>query len=364
MSLVEHPWWLRTLLWPLGALNARFMCTRAALYRRGSLRARRLPGKVISIGNLSIGGTGKTPLVLWLARRFQQCGVKVAVLSRGYGRAERKPRVLCGQRPVRVEEVGDEPLMLARRLANVPIGVCADRFRVGELIAEKFQPRVFLLDDAFQHLRLARDVDIVVLDSSDPFGGGYVLPAGRLRESPAALARAHLVLLTRLRTSFANASKLVENVRLYNPQVSIFGARTRLEGLYDPATHKPVSLDTIRQQPVFAFCGIGNAAAFWQDVREWGFKLVGKASFRDHHRYTVEDFQRIIRQADRVGAQTLLTTEKDVVNFTVLPPSVPACFYCRIELELDDEEGFWSTLLARLRLSPVSMPRSVTSNGN
>lgn len=362
MPFVEHPRWLRTLLLPLAAFYTRFMCTRAALYRRGTLRPRRLPGKVISIGNLSIGGTGKTPLVLWLARRLQQRGIKVAVLSRGYGRVERKPRVLHSRRPVGVEEVGDEPLMLARHLADVPVGVGADRFRVGELVAGKFHPEVFLLDDGFQHLRLARDVDIVLLDSSDPFGGGYALPAGRLRESPAALARADMVVLTRLRTSFCNASKLVENVRLYNPQVSIFGARTRLEGLYDATTHKQVSLDISRQQPVFAFCGIGNDAAFWQDVREWGFKLAGRASFRDHHRYTVEDFEHIIRQADRVGARALLTTEKDVVNFTVLPPSVPACFYCRIELEVDDEEGFWSTLLGRLKLSLVSVPRSVASN--
>ncbi len=191
-----------------------------------------------------------------------------------------------------------------------------------------------------------------------------MLPAGRLRESPAALARADVVVLTRLRTSFSNASKLVESVRLFNPLVSIFGARTRLEGLYEPTTHRSVPLDAVRKQPVFAFCAIGNAAAFWQDVREWGFKLVGRASFRDHHRYTVEDFERIIRQADRVGAQALLTTEKDVVNFTVFPPSVPACSYCRIELELDDEEEFWSTLLARLELSPVSVPRVVPRGVN
>ncbi len=150
MPLVEHPRWLRTLLSPLAAFYTRFMHTRAALYRRGTLRARRLPGKVISVGNLSIGGTGKTPLVLWLAQRFQQRGVRVAVLSRGYGRVETAPLVLYGRRPSTVEAAGDEPLMLARHLPEVPVGVGADRFRVGQLLAERFQPEVFLLDDAFQ----------------------------------------------------------------------------------------------------------------------------------------------------------------------------------------------------------------------
>ncbi|MFQ5818183.1 MAG: tetraacyldisaccharide 4'-kinase, partial [Terriglobia bacterium] len=181
---------------------------------------------------------------------------------------------------------------------------------------------------------------------------GYVLPAGRLREPVRALARADLVVLTRLRNA---ADRLIETIRLYNPRATTFGTRTRLVEVLDATSHKRVSAALVRT-PVLAFCGIGNEAAFWQDVREWGFTLAGTLAFPDHHRYTVKDFKQIVRQADRVGAQALLTTEKDVVNFTVLPPSVPPCYYCRIELEFDDEESFWSAVLARLELPAAATP--------
>ncbi|MFQ5925940.1 MAG: tetraacyldisaccharide 4'-kinase [Terriglobia bacterium] len=352
MRAANHPEWVRTLLSPLALFYGQFMRVRAVLYARGTLRARRLPAKVISVGNLTVGGTGKTPLVLWLAQRFAARGWKVAVLSRGYGRASNAARIVS-RRNVRVEEVGDEPVLLARHLAGVLLGIAGDRFAVGLRLAEQHRPDVFLLDDGFQHLRVARDLDIVVLDSSDPFGGGYVLPAGRLREPVQALARADLVVLTRLRNG---ADQLIETIRLYNPRAPVFGTRTRLIEVLDATSHKQVSARTFERTPVLAFCGIGNEVAFWQDVRAWGFALAGTLAFPDHHRYSVEDFKHIVRQADCVGAQALLTTEKDVVNFTVLPPSVPPCYYCRIEPEFDDEEGFWSTLLAQLKLPAAAMP--------
>ncbi|MBI4462099.1 MAG: tetraacyldisaccharide 4'-kinase [Acidobacteria bacterium] len=352
MLVVSHPRWLRTLLSPLAYFYGQFMRVRAALYARGTLRPRRLPVKVVSVGNLTVGGTGKTPLVLWLAQRLGARGVKVAVLTRGYGRLLRAPRIVLDS-TVNVEEAGDEPVLLARRLPGIPLGIAADRFAVGRRVAEKFRPDIFLLDDGFQHLRLARDLDIVLLDSSDPFGGGYVLPAGRLREPVAALARADLVVLTRLRNG---AERVIEAIRLYNPRVPVFGARTRLREVLDATTHKPVSRTGLARVPVLAFCGIGNEAAFWQDLREWGFHLVGTLAFPDHHRYRIQDFSRIVRAADRAGAQAVLTTEKDVVNFTVLPPSIPPCFYCRIELEFDDEEGFWNALAAGLSF-PAAAPR-------
>ena len=204
MPAVDHPEWLRTLLLPLAFSYAQFMRIRAALYARALLQARRLPGRVISVGNLTIGGTGKTPLVLWLAQRLQGSGVKVAVLSRGYGRTVASPRIFADGN-VPVDEGGDEPALLARHLTGVPFGIAGDRFAVGLRLAEQHHPEVFLLDDGFQHLRVARDLDIVVVDSSDPFGGGAVLPAGRLREPVRALDRADLVVVTRLSRNFAGS---------------------------------------------------------------------------------------------------------------------------------------------------------------
>jgi len=349
MPAVSHPRWLRRLLTPTAWFYAQFMRIRAALYARGTLRPRRLPARVISVGNLTVGGTGKTPLVLWLAQRLQGAGLRVAILSRGYGRSVRQARIFANGIP-RVEEAGDEPVLLARRLHGVPLGIAADRFAVGLQLAARHRPDVFLLDDGFQHLRLARDLDIVLLDASDPFGGGYVLPAGALREPVDALVRAQVVVLTRSRQA---ADSAIEAVRLYNPRVPVFRARTRLAGVLDATSHKPVPRETLAGVPVLAFCGIGNPAAFWQDVRDWGFRLAGTQAFPDHHRYSADDFRRIARQADRYAAQALLTTEKDVVNFTVFPPSIPPCYYCRMELEFEDEEGFWGTVVAGLKL-PVA----------
>lgn len=369
MPAVSHPAWVRRALLPLAFFYSQFMRIRSVLYARGTLRARRLPAKVVSVGNLTVGGTGKTPLVLWLAQRFQAAGLKVAILSRGYGRSDRAPRIFADGN-LSVAEAGDEPALLSRHLPGVIFGIAADRFTIGLRLAEWHRPDVFLLDDGFQHLRLARNLDIVVLDSTDPFGGGYVLPAGRLREPATALARAGLMVLTRLRNG---AELAIETVRLYHPRAAVFTARTRLVGVFDATSHRPLPTEDLMSAPVLAFCGIGNEEAFWQDVRGWGFALAGPPkwswragtrAFPDHHRYTSDDFRQLVRQADRVGARALLTTEKDVVNFTVLPPSLPPCYYCRIELEFEDEEGFWQTVLSRLQVAVGATPIPATRHVN
>ena len=332
------------------------MHLRAAAYRRGWLRPKRLPAKVISVGNLTVGGTGKTPMVLRLATWLRQRGLQVAVLTRGYGRRERMPLVINGQGEVEKylpELMGDEPILLARRLPDVTIGIGADRFSLAQRIMEMeapHPPEVFLLDDGFQHLQLARDLDLVLIDATHPLGATAVLPAGPLREPVRALARADVIVLTR--TGDGPQAKLLDTVRRYNPRAPVFQASTKLVGVFDAATHRPANLFVLKQQPVLGFCGVGNPDAFWEDLRRWGFELVGTVAFPDHHSYGIEDFRRIIRRADRAGARVLLTTEKDLVNLTVVPPSTPPCFYCRIELALDDEPAFFAALAERLPLPP------------
>lgn len=346
------PRWVRWLLWPLELLYRFIIRLRALAYARGWRRTRHLPVKVVSVGNLTVGGTGKTPLVLRLATLLGQRGLRVAILTRGYGRRESMPLIINGRGETKQytpELMGDEPILLARRLPDVTIGIGPDRHLMGERILRMESPEppnVFLLDDGFQHLRLARDLDIVVLDASNPFGGDAVLPAGLLREPVAALKRADVVVLTRAES--ATPPAVAEQLQRHNPRAPVFRAQTRLEGVYDAATHRPANLYALKQQKVFAYCGIGNPEAFWDDVRRWGFELAGTFAFPDHHRYVIDDFKAIIARADRAGARALLTTEKDMINLTVVPPSLPPSFYCRIELEFEDEAGFAAAVAERL----------------
>jgi len=343
---------VRWLLWPLEQVYGLFVRTRAGAYRRGWLRSKRLPARVISVGNLTVGGTGKTPMVMRLAAWLRQRGLHVAVLTRGYGRRERIPLVINGQGEVAKytpELMGDEPILLARRLPDVTIGIGADRCAVAQQIIQMEAPHppdVFLLDDGFQHFRLARDLDLVLLDAATPSAVSTLLPAGPLREPLSALARADLVVLTR--TEGLHETNLLDAVRHHNPRAPVFRALTKLLGGFDIITNKPAKLYVLKQQRVLGFCGIGNPDAFWEDLRRWGFDLVGTHAFPDHHRYTVDDFRAIIRRADGVRATALLTTEKDLINLTVVPPSIPPCLYCRIDLELEDEAGFFAAVAERL----------------
>lgn len=350
---MRPPLWWRWLLWPLELLYRAFLSLRWAAYRAGWRRARRLRATVISVGNLSVGGTGKTPLVSRLVAWLGERGEAVAVLTRGYARAERTPLVVAGRASGElptVEKMGDEPVLLARRHPKLILGIGSDRYALGRRILAQSParpPEVFLLDDGFQHLRLVRDLDIVLLDATDPFTDNAVLPAGRLREPPAALARADLIVLTR--TQGVVPRELETSVRRYNNRAPLFTASMKLTGLFEAASHRPADLSEAQSQPALAFCGIGNPAAFWDDLGCWGFDVVSTMVFPDHHRYTVPDFKRIVRQADAAGAKVLLTTEKDAVNLSVVPPSVPPYLYCRAEMVFDDEEGFFAAVSERLR---------------
>jgi tetraacyldisaccharide 4'-kinase len=347
------PRWIRWLLWPLEQFYALAMRLRAAAYRRGWLKSQRLPAKVVSVGNLTVGGTGKTPVVLHLARRLQERGLRVAILTRGYGRREPAPLVVNGLGEVTKytpELMGDEPVLLTRHLPQVTIGIGADRFALAQQILKMETdrpPQVFLLDDGFQHLRLQRDLDLVLIDVSDPFGAGAVLPAGRLREPLGALGRADLVLLTRAANGVPR--EVEDTIRRANPRAPLFRASTRLAGVFEAGTHKPANLFVLKQTPALAFCGIGNPEAFWDDLRRAGFNLAATVVFPDHYRYAIEDFRRIIRQADGAGAKALLATEKDWINMTVVPPSLPPTFYCRMELVVEDEPAFLAAVEERLR---------------
>lgn len=331
------------LLRPLGLLYGTGMRLRTAFYECGLIRSRRLPGTVISVGNLTVGGTGKTPMVLWIAERLSAEGHRPAILTRGY-------RGL-GQNDASARTTPDEVALLRQRLnGRAQFGVGKDRYRTGLALA-KDGTEWFILDDGFQHLALQRDANIVLLDATDPFGGGGILPAGRLREPRSALARADIVVITRA----SHAPALEALVRRFT-SAPLFYAQVRLEAVVPaPSMKEALPESEGRQSKFFAFCAIGNAAAFFDDLINWGFSVVGQRSFADHHRYSGAEIRDLEGAAAAAGAHALICTEKDVFN---LPTSVAAAlpiFACQIRLALSDEGAFWTAVRAAVRRT-----RSVT----
>jgi tetraacyldisaccharide 4'-kinase len=301
---------------------------RNALYSRGVLPSRRLERPVVSVGNLSVGGSGKTPFVLLLGEMLKQRGIAFDVLSRGYGRHTRGVAIVDPGGASR--DFGDEPLLIARKL-QVPVIVGEERFAAGRLAEERFPSRLHLLDDGFQHRALARDFDIVLVTAEDAHD--RLLPAGRLREPLSSLARADAVVLT---------SGAPEDM-------------FPLEGKLVWRAHRTITPSNLPAHPL-AFCGIARPQNFFVQLRNAGVELAAEASFRDHHQYTEKDVRELMAAAARSEADSFVTTEKDAVNlggyFTALNPLavVP------VKMELADAQGAVDAvldLIARRRGHPI-----------
>jgi len=322
---------------------------RHAAYRRGWLKTRRLAQPVVSVGNLTVGGTGKTPLVVNIASMLERRGWRPGILTRGYGRSSRAAMMVLppgeGHR-VHPQEVGDEPALLARALSGVPIVIGGNRFRSGQAAEELFHVGAHILDDGFQHLALARDVDVVALDATQPLSDWRLLPAGRQREPLSALRRAQMVVITRTDSSASN--QIEPLVLKTHPGAKLFHSRTELLGWVDALSGEAVPGEGIRSERVSAFCGIGNPEAFFADLRRWGFSLVAESAFPDHHVYTAAEIYRLSADARKAGAVALLTTEKDAVKFSPdWTPHLPL-LACRIRAQIVEAEDFERTLLAYL----------------
>ncbi|MGH9471006.1 MAG: tetraacyldisaccharide 4'-kinase [Terriglobia bacterium] len=337
---------------PLLALFAacyRFAATaRSAAYRHGWLRSRQLSRPVISIGNLTIGGTGKTPLVALVARLLADRGWRPVILTRGYGRRRGLSLTVApagGSRAAR-ERAGDEPCLLAARLPGVPVVVCADRYRAGRFAEERFNPGVHLLDDGFQHLQLRRQMDIVALDATCELSDRALLPAGRMREPLAALKRAHLIVITR--AELAGAAALEKLARQVNPEARIFHARTRLSGLRELRRGSIVPPEALRGKRIFTFCGIGNPKAFFLDLGRWGMTVAGRQAFRDHHVYRPRELAALARRAAAAGASALVVTEKDAMNLPESWTPPLDAFACIVDAEVGEGAAFEAELLRLL----------------
>jgi tetraacyldisaccharide 4'-kinase len=351
-------WWrvpLVLLLIPFSAVYAAAAALRNRLYDLGLLRSFAAAAKVVSVGNLTVGGTGKTPLVETLARFYSDQGFRVAVVSRGYGRSGKKTLVVSDGKTAAGDpsETGDEPLMLARRLAGVPVIVGRDRVAAAREAVRSFGSDLILLDDGFQHRRIKRDMDVVVMRSGDPFGNGFVLPAGPLRETKKGLDRADAIVLTGARG---------QGPRYGSGSRKIFEAfessgRPVLRAEVEPAgwrrfrEKRDFEPGFFRGKTVFAFSGIGNPASFETTLAGLGVKLAGHRVFRDHHPYTPEEWKGIHRRAEALGAVAVVTTEKDAARSGLSWDESVPLYYLIIRLEVEGGREAMNRVFGRVKKS-------------
>ncbi len=341
---------LLSLLTPLYRVGVQ---TRLRLYRSGVLRTHRLPHPVVSVGNLTTGGTGKTPLVMYLAQALKKAGLQPAILTRGYkgtveqtgGLASDGSQILLGP-----EQCGDEAYLMANKLDRVPIAVGKTRHESARLIPGlgTNTKLVFLLDDGYQHLQLERDLNILVLDATDPFGGGKLLPGGRLREPLSAMARADLVLVTRAHLPF-DQEALETEIRLRNRLAKISYFYHDAVGAVELKTGRAVPIRDLVQKKVVALSGIGNPNVFLRDLAHYQMDVLKSFSFRDHHKFTAQNVLQVEQAARSLGAEAVVTTEKDAVRMPELDQVTTSFYAIQIEARPEDAEKFERDFLQEVR---------------
>jgi tetraacyldisaccharide 4'-kinase len=302
---------------PLARIYGTGVTLRNGLYERGALKQKKLAGPVVSIGNLSVGGSGKTPFVMLLGELLKNRGIKFDVLSRGYGRQSRGVAVVDPGGSAR--DFGDEPLLIARRL-GVPVIVGEDRHQAGVLAESKFGPQLHLLDDGFQHRALARDFDIVLVTPED--ARDQLLPAGRLREPLASLGRADAVVLTSgaSQEAFPVKDKLVWRVR------------------------RGISPKNVSSRPI-VFCGIARPQNFVLQLRTAGIEATAEAFYSDHHTYTERDIRDLLALREKSEADGFVTTEKDAINLGGLLTALAPLAVIPVTMELVDAANAVDTML-------------------
>jgi tetraacyldisaccharide 4'-kinase len=346
-------------LTPLSGLYGVAMKARRALYQRGLFQVHRLGVPVVSVGNITTGGTGKTPLVEWIARTLARRQKRVCILTRGYARQHPGNRVVVSNgREIfsDAREAGDEPLLLAEKLKGEAAVICdADRVAAARWAVENLNADLFILDDGFQHVRLARDMNIVAIDATNPWGNGRLLPAGNLRESPDQLARADCIVITRAE-DVAQTEALQSEIRQLSKGCPVFLSRMRIDRLRrlgSEINQSSVSTDELKSGPVAAFCGVGNPESFFAQLRRAGFQLSYTKAFRDHYVYRQTDLDRVIDESTVRGAHTLLTTAKDEVKLRSLKFEMP-CYVVDVAIEIQDEDRLRTLIDKAIGMSPQS----------
>ena len=355
---------LRGLLYALSFLYERIVQLRLFLYRHRILRERTLGCLVISIGNLTVGGTGKTPIVEKFARALRSGGRRVAILSRGYKSvpqaAQQKrfglfksniagpPRIVSDGKSLLLDSLtaGDEPYMLANNLKDVIVLVDKDRVKSGLFAIKELKADTLLLDDGLQYLHLKHRLDIVLIDRQAPFGNEYLLPRGTLREPPGNLRRASYIFITKS-TGQPN-DELIKRIRRYNRTAEIIECAHKPLHLQNVFTGEQLPLERLRDTYIGSICGIAAPESFEGGLRELGARIELSKRYTDHHRYTEAELRNFVNRCIRRDLAMIVTTEKDAVRFPRLPkPEVPI-YFLRVEIEILSGHESWEHCVARI----------------
>jgi tetraacyldisaccharide 4'-kinase len=342
----EKSFWIRMSLFPLYLFSLPYggvVRARGLFYNLGLKKPKRLPCPVISVGNITIGGTGKTPLVMTLARGLRERGIKIAILSRGYKRKQSlDPLVSDGQSLfLSPEEAGDEPYLMATALKDVPILVNKDRFTTGQMALQRFGVSGLLLDDGYQHLQLHRDLNILLIDSHIGFGDRHLLPRGILREPLSHLKRADLFILTKVEEPKA-CLPLEMKLQKIHPRAQVFHSHYEPIGLVSPKGERE-DLQALRGKKILALSGIANPDYFSFLLKRCGMEVGKEAIFPDHHFYTTGDLACI--EESSKGMDRVVTTEKDMLklkNLNIHHLSIQAL---RFEMKIWEAEEFFKRIL-------------------
>jgi tetraacyldisaccharide 4'-kinase len=350
---------LRGILYSLSLLFSAIVTLRLWLYRHRIIRPSTLGCQVISVGNLTVGGTGKTPVVEVFARHLQQQGRKVAILSRGYksrelsffekmmqrittGKIEAPPRVVSDGKRLLLDSAtaGDEPYMLASNLPEVSVVVDKDRVKAGKYAIKKLGCDTLILDDGFQYLKLGHRLDIALVDRTNPFGGGHLLPRGLLREPMRNIKRAGFIFITKCAEG-EGAPELKEQLRRLNPNAEISECRHAAKYLKDVFGDMTYDLDALKGMKIAAVSGIAVPESFEKALEGFGAEIIYTRRFADHHSFSQQEVIDTINESIKNGAEAILTTEKDAVRFPFVERRDIPILFMRVQIEmLSGEEEF------------------------
>src|SRR3954467_11248216 len=362
---------LRAFLHGLSFIYERIVQLRLFLYRHRILRERTLGCLVISIGNLTVGGTGKTPIVEKFARALRAGGRRVAILSRGYKsvprpsprkrlfgkRKPQPPRVVSDGKSLLLDSLtaGDEPYMLANNLKDVVVLVDKDRVKSGLYAIKELKADTLLLDDGLQYLHLKHRLDIVLIDRQAPFGNEHLLPRGTLREPPRNLRRASYIFITKS-TGEPN-DQLIERIRRYNRTAEIIECAHRPLHLQNVLTGEQIPLERLRETYVGSICGIAAPESFEDGLRKLGARVELSKRYTDHHRYTEAELQSFVTRCVRRDLEMIVTTEKDAVRFPRLAKTDVPIYFLRVEIEILSGHESWEHCVARIcQPQPILSP--------